>query len=301
MFVALGVGAAGAAIFHLVTHAFFKALLFLGAGSVIHGLSGEQDMERMGGLWRRLPITFATMTVGGLALAGVWPLAGFFSKDEILWSALAGEHPAPALGVVGLVVAFLTALYTGRLLVMTFFGESRVSEEAAHHLHESPVVMTLPLCVLAVLAVVGGLLPVPETVAPVVGAVHAEHAPPEFLGLAIGLALAGLGLAWLLYGRLPGLPAILAWRLGAVYRVVRDKFLIDELYGVLVVRPLLAVAELCGRLLDPRVIDGAAGGVAVLVGSTAGLWRRVQTGNVQHYALSFLVGALILVGWYAAR
>jgi NADH-quinone oxidoreductase subunit L len=305
MFLALGVGVPGAAVFHLVTHAFFKALLFLGAGSVIHGLSGEQDMERMGGLRREMPLTFATMTVGVLALAGVWPLSGFFSKDEILWGAFAaGVHPVPALGVVGLVVALLTAYYSGRLLFLTFFGESRVTEHARHHLHESPSVMTVPLVVLALLAVVGGFLPVPAIVAPVVGGEahgHAAHAPLGFMALALGLALGGLLLAWVLYGRLPGLPMILAWRLGGVYRFVREKFWIDELYAALVVRPLFAFANLFARIVDPRLIDGAANGAALFVGATAGLWRRAQTGNVQHYALSFLVGALVLLGWYAGR
>ena len=305
MFLALGVGVPGAAVFHLVTHAFFKALLFLGAGSVIHGLGGEQDMERMGGLRREMPITFATMTIGVLALAGVWPLSGFFSKDEILWGAFAaGAHPVPALGVVGLVVALLTAYYGGRLLFLTFFGESRVSEHARHHLHESPAVMTVPLVVLALLAAVGGFLPVPAVVAPIVGAeahAHAAEAPLGFMALALGLAALGLLLAWVLYGRLPGLPAILAWRLGGVYRFVRGKLWVDELYAALVVRPLFALATVCARVVDPRLIDGAANGAAILVGATAGVWRRAQTGNVQHYAFSFLVGALVLLGWYAAR
>jgi NADH-quinone oxidoreductase subunit L len=306
MFLALGVGAPGAALFHLVTHAFFKALLFLGAGSVIHGLGGEQDMERMGGLRRAMPVTFATMTVGVLALAGVWPLAGFFSKDEILWGAFAaGTHPMPALGVVGMVVALLTAYYGGRLLVLTFLGESRVTEHAHHHLHESPAVMTGPLVLLALLAAGGGWLPIPALVAPVVDATHAHghaaHAPAGFMALAVGVAVAGLALAWVLHGRLPGLAAILAWRLGPVHRAVRAKLWVDELYDAVVVRPLFRAADFFARFLDPRVIDGVAGGAAILVGATAGVWRRVQTGNVQHYALSFLVGALLLLGWYATR
>ena len=305
MFLALGVGVPGAAVFHLVTHAFFKALLFLGAGSVIHGLSGEQDMERMGGLRREMPITFATMTIGVLALTGVWPLSGFFSKDEILWGAFAaGAHPMPVLGVVGLAVAGLTAYYSGRLLFLTFFGESRVTEHARHHLHESPAVMTLPLVVLALLAIVGGFIPVPAVVAPMVGGEahgHAAHAPLGFMAVALGLAVSGLGLAWVLYGRLPGLPALLAWRLGGFYRVVRDKLLVDELYAALVVRPLFALAGVFAWFIDPRLIDGAANGAAIFVGATAGVWRRAQTGNVQHYALSFLVGALLLLGWYAGR
>jgi NADH-quinone oxidoreductase subunit L len=162
----------------------------------------------------------------------------------------------------------------------------------------------VPLVVLALLAVVGGFLPVPAVVAPVVGGEahgHAAHAPLGFMALALGLAVGGLAVAWVFYGRLPGLPAILAWRLGGFYRLVRDKFRVDELYAALVVRPLFALAGLFAGLIDPRVIDGAANGAAMLVAATAGVWRRAQTGNVQHYALSFLVGALLLLGWYAGR
>jgi len=305
MFTAMGVGAFSAGAFHLMTHAFFKALLFLGSGSVIHAMGGEQDMRRMGGLKKYMPVTRVTMVIGALAIAGVPPLSGFFSKDEILWGAFAaGTHPMPVLGVVGLVVALLTAYYSGRLLFMTFFGESRVTEHARHHLHESPAVMTLPLVVLALLSIVGGFVPVPAVVASVVGAEahgHAAHAPLGFMALALGLAVGGLAIAWVLYGRLPGLPMILAWRLGGFYRLVRDKFRVDELYGALVVGPLFALARFFAGFLDPRIIDGVANGAAVFVGATAGLWRRAQTGNVQHYALSFLVGALVLLGWYAGQ
>jgi NADH-quinone oxidoreductase subunit L len=301
MFLGLGVGATGAAVFHLVTHAFFKALLFLGAGSVIHGLSGEQDLERMGALRARMPVTFATMGVATLAIAGVPPFSGFFSKDEILWGAFAGEHAQPVLGVLGLVVAFLTAVYTGRLLCLAFLGESRVGEEASHHLHESPAVMTVPLAVLAVLAFGGGFLPVPEILAAAgFGHAEAEHAPFAFMALATVLALGGLGLSWLLYVRLPGIPMVLAWRLGGFYTLVRDKFRVDELYGAAVVRPLFAAADVAARDVDPLVIDGTVNGVGTLVAVTSGLWRRVQSGNVQHYALSFLVGALALL-WYYVR
>jgi NADH-quinone oxidoreductase subunit L len=299
MFLGLGVGATGAAVFHLVTHAFFKALLFLGAGSVIHGLGGEQNMQRMGGLRGPMRVTFLTMAVGTLAIAGVPPLSGFFSKDEILWGAFSGPHAAPALGVLGLVVAFLTAYYTGRLLYMTFFGECRASHEARHHLHESPAVMTLPLVILAGLAVVGGLLPVPAIVAG--GHAHEAHAPLAFMALATGLAVGGLGLAYWLHVVRPELPARIAAGLGGFYDLVRDKFRVDELYEATVVRLVFGAADVSARQIDPGVIDAAANDAGLLVAATSGLWRRLQTGNVQHYALSFLVGVLALVGYYVTR
>ncbi len=301
MFLGLGVGAPGAAVFHLVTHAFFKALLFLGAGSVIHGLGGEQDLGRMGGLRTRMPVTCATMAVGTLAIAGVWPLSGFFSKDEILWSALAGAHARPGLAVVGLVVAFLTAFYTGRLFCLAFFGQCRASHEVQHHLHESPAVMTMPLIVLAVLAAVGGAMNVPAVLAPVIGHVHEPEAPLQFKLLATALAVGGLGLAYLSYVVRPALPDTVARRLGGLYALVRDKFRVDELYDALVVRPLFALAGVGARVVDPRVIDGAVNGAATLVGATSALWRQMQTGNVQHYALSFLLGVLVLLGYYASH
>jgi NADH-quinone oxidoreductase subunit L len=301
MFLGLGVVATGAAVFHLVTHAFFKALLFLGAGSVIHGMSGEQDMQKMGGLRTRMPITFLVMLVGGLALAGVPPFSGFFSKDEILWSTFAGEHAHPVLGVIGLVVAFVTAYYTGRLLGLTFFGPFRGGHEVGHHVHESPAVMLTPLLVLAVLATVGGFIPVPATIAPIVGHEHHAHAPFSFMALATLLAGGGLALAWLVTVSNPGVASSLAARMGGLYALVRDKFRIDELYDLLVVRPLFGLADVSARRIDPGVIDGAVNGAGLLVSATSGAWRRLQTGNVQHYALSFLAGALALVGYYLSR
>jgi NADH-quinone oxidoreductase subunit L len=301
MFLGLGVGATGAALFHLVTHAFFKALLFLGAGSVIHALSGEQDLRRMGGLARRLPITFATMAVGTAAIAGIPPFSGFFSKDEIVWGAFAGPHAAPVLGVLALVAALLTAYYTGRLLFLAFLGESRLDDHARAHLHESPPSMALPLIVLAVLAFGGGFLPVPAAVAPLVGPVEGPEAPFWMLGIATTLGVAGVALAWELHVVRPDLPAVVAARLGGFYALVRDRFRVDELYDALVVRPLFALADLGARRIDPGVIDGAVNGAAVLVGATSGVWRRLQTGNVQHYALSFLIGALGLLAYWVSR
>ena len=258
-------------------------------------------MTRMGGLRTRMPTTFATMAVATLAIAGVPPLSGFFSKDEILSGAFAGAHARPALGVIGLGVAFLTAFYTGRLLFMTFFGACRASHEVQHHLHESPSVMTLPLAVLAVLAVVGGFIPVPGFLGEGLGQADEAGAPLGFMALATLLAVGGLGLAHVLYVRRPALPGEIAARLGGLYALVRDKFRVDELYDAAVVRPLFAAAGLGARRIDPDVIDGAVNGAGILVAATSGLWRRLQTGNVQHYALSFLAGALVLLGYYATR
>jgi NADH-quinone oxidoreductase subunit L len=238
------------------------------------------------------------MLIATLAIAGVPPFSGFFSKDEILWGAF---EQAPALCFVGLVVAFLTAFYTGRLVCMTFFGTCRARDEVKHHIHESPAVMTLPLIVLAVLSLGGGFLPVPATLATVLGEAHEAHAPVWFMGLATALAAGGLGLAWFCYVSRPDVPAAVAARLGGFYALVRDKFRVDEAYDALVVRPVFAAAEISARDVDVAVIDGAVNGAGQLVAATSGVWRRFQTGNVQHYALSFLVGALVLLAYLASR
>jgi len=298
MFLGVGVGAAGAGIFHLVTHAFFKGLLFLGAGSVIHAMSGEQDMRRMGGLRAHLPITCWTMAAATLAIAGFPLTSGFFSKDEILWSAWAGPDAHPILAALGYLTAFLTAFYMGRLFCLTFLGTSRASNEVQHHLHESPWSMTGPLCVLAVLALVGGLLPVPETAARVVGHVEAPEPPLWSMLFASALSIGGLGLAYFAYVARPELPERAAAGLGGLYALVRDKYRIDELYDLLVVRPLFGLAAFLANLIDPKLIDGIVNGAGVLVAATSGAARRLQTGNVQHYALSFLLGAILLVGYF---
>jgi NADH-quinone oxidoreductase subunit L len=301
MFLGLGIGVPAAAVFHLVTHAFFKALLFLGAGSVIHGLSGEQDMSRMGGLAKAMPVTCATMAVGTLAIAGVPPFSGFFSKDEIIWGAFAGPHAMPALGVIGFVVALLTSYYTGRLFCMTFLGRSRVTEHAKHHLHESPAVMTGPLVVLALLAFAGGFIPIPEIIAPVVGEAELPHAPLWMLGLATLIAVGGLAIAYALWVVRPERPAEIAAKLGALPGLARDRFLVDEFYDATVVRPVFASASIAATTIDAGLIDGTVNGAGTFVAATSGLWRRFQTGNVQHYALSFLVGALVLLAYYVGR
>jgi len=252
----------------------------------------------MGGLWRRIPITSATMAVGTLAISGVPPFSGFFSKDEIIWGAFAGPHPHPVLGVVGYAAAALTAFYMGRLMCLTFFGRSRVDAHAEHHLHESPPVMTIPLVVLAVLAAVGGVLPVPHVVEQVTGHVRMDEATLAAKAVAIADSLGGLGLAWVFYVLRPELPGDIATALGGFYRLVRDKYRVDELYDRVIYRPVLAMADAAAWVIDRGFIDGIVNGVGAFVVSTSGAWRRIQTGNVQHYALSFLVGALVLVTYY---
>ncbi len=313
MVLALGVGAFATAIFHLMTHAFFKALLFLAAGSVIHGMSGEQDVSQMGGLRRKMPITWWTFLVGTLAISGAPGFAGFFSKDEILahtWES--GHH---ALWAIAAFTATLTAFYMFRLLFLTFTGEPRARPEVAHHVHESPAVMTLPLVILAVLSLIGGWVGLPEGwlwgpafgrfLAPVTGHPHlAEHGAGVETALMIVatlLAAAGATLAYVFYVRFPGLPDVLARRLQSVYELLRNKYWVDELYDALVVRPYVALSTFLWRVVDQVVIDGVVNGVATAVVANGQLWRYVQDGNVQHYALVFLGGAIALLSYYLVR
>jgi len=310
MMLAVGVGAFAAGIFHLMTHAFFKALLFLCAGSVIHALDGEQDMTRMGALSGKLRITWMTMLIATLAISGIPPLSGFFSKDLVLESAYASGHHA--LWLLGLITAGLTSFYMFRLIFMTFHGESRVAPEKAHHLHESPSVMTIPLIVLAALAVVGGWVGLPEGLA--WGEAFARFlAPvlphPAFSGgaapalalsaIATLVALAGIVAAWILYLRLPGLPQILAWRAGALYSTLSHKFYVDEIYDTLISRPLFWLSTVVlQRGVDDAVIDGIANGAGDGVEDGGEALRRVETGNVQHYAFVYLIGAILVAAYY---
>jgi NADH-quinone oxidoreductase subunit L len=301
MFLGIGVGVTGAALFHVVTHAFFKGLLFLGAGSVIHGMHGEQDMQKMGGLRRHMPGTYWTMLVATLAIAGVPPLSGFFSKDEIITGAFLGPHPQPLLGVLAYAVAFLTAFYMGRMLFLTFFGTERFDHHQVHP-HESPWSMLGPLVVLAVLSAIGGMIPIPALVHHFVGA-HAEEAgaPPLMIGVAIALAAGGLALAWYCYVREPSIPEQAAASSPALYALLRDKWRVDELYDATVVRLVFACAAFGARFFDPAIVDGIVNGTGSVVRGLSDRWRRLQTGNLQHYALSFVVGALALLGYWVTR
>jgi NADH-quinone oxidoreductase subunit L len=313
MVLALGVGAFATAIFHVMTHAFFKALLFLGAGSVIHGMSGEQDVQKMGGLRTKMPVTFVTFLIGTLAIAGAPGLAGFFSKDEILWHTWAGGHTV--LWLVATLTATLTAFYMFRLLFLTFFGELRADHDVAHHVHESPAVMTIPLVILAVLSVVGGWVGLPEHwlwgnrlgefLAPVTGHPHLEHGgvlgEGALMLIATTLAVVGAALAYVFYLRLPGLPMVLSWRLRGAYETLLNKYWVDELYDAVIVRPYVRVSTFLWRIVDQELIDGFVNGLAGGVAANGNLWRQAQTGNVQHYALVFLGGVVAILAYYVMR
>jgi NADH-quinone oxidoreductase subunit L len=297
MFLACGVGAFGVAVFHLFTHAFFKALLFLGSGSVIHALGGEQDMRKMGGLWRRIPWTFGTFVVGTLAIAGIPPLAGYFSKDAILASALAEGHAI--LFGVGLATALLTAFYMARLLFLTFFGAFRGSHEAEHHLHESPWVMLAPLVLLAIGSAVAGFVAVPDMLAEVFRMpVEEEHHPGWLPIVATLAAVLGIAGAYWLYLMLPDVPARIGARLRPLPRVLEEKYGFDRLYDAFSSRVVVEGSrKLLWEDVDVRVIDGAVNGVGRLTVGFSRAARLVQTGLVRGYALLILGGAVTVLGY----
>lgn len=321
MFLACGVAAFSAGIFHLMTHAFFKGLLFLGAGSVIHALGGEQDMRRMGGLRKHIPWTFWTMTAATFAIAGIPPFAGFFSKDEILWSAFSSQYGSWIFWVIGLLTAFLTSFYMFRLWFLTFFGESRGTEASAGepghgHIHESPRVMLIPLAILAVLSVIGGWIGWPESLggmqrfdqflAPVFGT-HAEEAAvaaaehgKELLlaGVSVLAALLGLFFAWLLYQRRRDLPDKIAAALGGLYTTVRDKYYVDEGYAAAIVQPLIKGSTyILWRGIDAGAIDATANESAETAQHVSDALRHMQSGNVRSYAGWVAAGAALVIAY----
>jgi NADH-quinone oxidoreductase subunit L len=319
MFLALGVGAFGAGIFHLMTHAFFKALLFLGAGSVIHALSDEQDLRKMGGLAPRLPWTHGTMLVATLAIAGLPPLAGFFSKDEILSAAFASGHRA--IWLLGLAGAVLTAFYMFRLYILAFRGRPRLTHEAEHHLHESPPAMIVPLFVLAVLSAVGGLVgpplmegghpfarwlaPVFASGVPAEGHAAGGHLPAAtewgLIAISVLAALAGIAGAFRAYLQRPELATRLRERFAGLHRALLNKYWVDELYGALVVRPLVRVAQALWTFWDTKVVDGLVNGVGATVEGASAVLRLLQTGFVGTYALLFSLGVAALLLHFLRR
>ena len=350
MVMALGVGAYWVAIFHLYTHAFFKALLFLGSGSVIHALSGEQDMRRMGGLAKKIPVTYWTMMIGALAISGIPGLAGFFSKDEILWQVFRSPlDSGKVIYVVGLVTACMTAFYMFRLIHLTFHGKSRVDPKVAAHIHESPRVMTVPLMVLAAGGVLAGWIGVPriwaflpdhfrfferwlEPVFTFEGA-HppaGEHEPATewlLMGLSVAVALFGIWLTRYLYHRKPGSTEKLAKAAGPVYTAALNKWYVDEIYDFLFVNGLAKGGGTALATFDARVVDGGVNGAGWLTRFTSRLsiwwdtWiidgavrlsaflvrlssypvRILQTGQVQAYALFFVIGVLLFFGYFVTR
>ncbi len=311
MMLAVGVASYASGIFHLMTHACFKALLFLCAGSVIHALSGEQDMSRMGGLHRSLPITWITMLVAALAISGIPPFSGFFSKDQVLEAAYSTGHIG--LWILGLITAGLTSFYIFRLIFLTFHGESRVTLERAHHVHEAPASMRIPLMVLAILSLGAGWVGLPNNflwgnafshfLDPVFG-VHLTPSvseTPVFMLSAVAtiVSLAGILLAWIFYLRLPGLPHLIAYRLHAFYATLAHKYYVDEIYNTLISRPLFWLSTVVlFRGVDRGVIDGIADGTGVAVEDSGEGLRRVETGNVQNYAFVYLLGAIGIIAYY---
>ena len=309
MFLAVGMGAFSSAIFHVFTHAFFKACLFLGSGSVIHALGGEQDMRKMGGLKAHMPITYWTYVVATLAIAGVPFTAGFFSKDLILWQTF--SHGATLLWAVGLVTAGLTAFYVFRQLFMVFHGECRADAHVKAHLHESPAIMTWPLVILAIGSIFTGWLGAPEYLwgnrwdhwlEPIFGA-QASHGAlsTELLVTFITLAVVAVGiyLAYNTYGR--STAQVGQKRGGLLYDLSFNKYYIDEVYDFIFLRPFTAMAQFFASIVDPWVIDGAVNGVAATARGFSTIWRGLQSGNVQHYAAMFLLGALALLAYYLGQ
>jgi NADH-quinone oxidoreductase subunit L len=297
MFLACGVGAFGVAIFHLYTHAFFKALLFLGAGSVIHAMGGEQDMRKMGGLRAKIPWTFGTFVVGTAAIAGIPYLSGYFSKDEILAWAL--DSGRTGLFVVALATAILTAFYMSRLLFLTFLGRFRGGHEAEHHVHESPWVMLVPLIVLAAGSALAGYVNVAEAVAPAFRKPfdHPDAAPWLHL-FAYVLPFLGILPAYYLYVALPEVRERLLAPLRPLTRILEAKWFFDDLYNGFVRRVVLRGSEaVLWRVADARIIDGTLDGGARLVEALAGRVRVVQTGFVRAYVLLILGGAVALIGY----
>jgi NADH-quinone oxidoreductase subunit L len=307
MFVAAGVGAYGVAVFHLYTHAFFKACLFLGAGSVIHAMSGEQDIRKMGGLAKKIPVTFATFAIATAAIAGIPPLAGFFSKDEIVWYAFASSYGgSPLLYLVAAVTSLLTSFYMFRLLWLTFFGATRMSAEAAHHVHESPFSMTGVLTVLAFLSAIGGFFSIPhalESQLPLPAVQPAlEHYEHLLVGVSIAIAFAGLAGAAYFFGK----GAVRAERVRlafpALNRVLGGKYYVDEAYEAYIEKPLLWISDrIFLRFGDYRVFDGTLHAIAGLGQRTARALGRVQTGSLHVYAFLVLAGLVAALAWSLAR
>ena len=303
MFLALGVGAYGVAIFHVVTHAFFKACLFLGAGSVIHALGGEQDVRKMGGLAQRIPITFITFAIATVAIAGLPPLAGFFSKDEILWFAFASTRGGHVLlWAVASLTALMTAFYMFRLLWLTFLGTSRMSPEVEHHVHESPWSMTGVLLLLASLSAVGGFFGVPHFLEPMLPLPrvdpHLHHFEMPLVVGSVVLALIGLAGAAFLYGGPPGRAKALRERFAGMHRWLSGKYFVDELYERVIGRPLVWLSEVVFlRLGDRKLLDGTLDGLAALGQRSAALLGRVQTGQLQWYAGLVLIGTVGALLW----
>ncbi|HNB80524.1 MAG TPA: proton-conducting transporter membrane subunit, partial [Chitinophagaceae bacterium] len=308
MFMALGAGAYVAAVFHVITHAFFKALLFLGSGSVIHAMGGEQDIRKMGGLKKELRITYLTFLIGCIAIAGIPPLSGFFSKDEILMHVFTHGNSGRIYWALGMLAALMTAFYMFRLLFITFHGSFRGTEEQKHHLHESPALMTMPLIVLALLSAFGGMIGLPELIAK-------EHLLEEFLepvlkhslasepminalshsaewglmGLATGIACCGIAMAWFGFKRYNASESS-----AGLAKMAENKWYIDELYDTLIVKPVYAISRFAERVIEKSGIDAAVNGVGKLVEAGSQRLRLLQSGMVGFYLFMMVLGIIFI-------
>lgn len=321
MFLACGVAAFGAGIFHLMTHAFFKALLFLGAGSVIHAMSDEQDMRKMGGLRKYIPITYVTMFVATLAISGIPGLSGFFSKDEILWRSFSSPFGSPFFWIIGVATAGLTAFYMFRLIYLTFYGSERMDEKTRSKLHESPGTMTVPLVILAVLSVVGGWVGIPhifgatnyfeQWLEPVLSFGQSQAAGGALLAssadtgtewtlmiISIALVVTAIFAARFLYNKQPEIATAWRKRLSWLHQLLLNKYYIDEIYGVLVVRPVLYLSFFLWKVVDVVVIDGFLDGMAGAYHDLSETMRRGQTGRLRSYTTLFAVGVIVLVAYF---
>jgi NADH-quinone oxidoreductase subunit L len=318
MFVALGVGAYTAAVFHVMTHAFFKALLFLGSGSVIHGMHHEQDMQKMGGLKKHMPTTYKTYLIGSLAIAGIFPLSGFFSKDEILYHAFV--EAGPILWIVGALAAFCTAFYMFRSVYLTFHTEERFDHHHVHP-HESPATMTIPLWILAFLSITGGFLGLPEVFGEHLHALHNWLEPvfePAYRNfsphhgshtLEWGLMLAssaiaalGIFVAYTVYQKRPGTADRLANSMKGLHRLLWNKWYVDNIYETVFVRGIWNLSRsFFHRVIDVGLIDGIINGTGRTTGDLSSGLRRLQSGVTHNYATLFLAGILVVVGWLVLR
>ncbi len=319
MFLACGVGAFGAAMFHLMTHAFFKALMFLGSGSVIHSMHGEQDIRKMGGLKKYMPITHITFMLGWVAIIGMPPFAGFFSKDEILAYTFNSPLGSPILWGVGVLGAVMTAFYMTRLMALTFWGKSRVPKEI--HPHESPALMTIPLVVLGVLSVIGGWIGVPHVIGevfghipnvwehwleplikPIPGWVAIDHTTEwALMGASVGLALISAALAYHFYVKSPETPKKFTDKIRPVYTFVYNKYFVDEAYFGFIINPLVNLSRNTWYYVDVRFIDKCTFWAADLVRGMGSLAKSLQTGNMQQYAMYIGLGVVVVLSFVIMR
>jgi len=336
MFVAVGVGAYAAGVFHLMTHAFFKGLLFLGAGSVMHAMSGELDIRKMGGLRKKTPVTYWTFFIACLAISGIPGFSGFFSKDEILWKAFSSSQGHMLLWLLAAVTAGMTAFYMFRLFFGIFHGECRADAEVKHHIHESPKVMTVPLMILAVLSLVGGYVGIPtvlggenlieEFLAPVFGhavshsaaiasgggasfslisqawasaaaGAHETSLEMTLMAASVLIALIGITLAYIFYLKNQELPRRFTTTFARLYHVVHNKYFVDEFYEFLFVRGTLRIGAFLLKVVDIGLIDGLVNGTAAAIQRTGAKLRRIETGYVQQYAFGIILGAIAVVGY----